>query len=75
MNGTRKNCYRSMDIIQMNMQKVLGDGFYLSNCIFGMEVQAYMKLPEQFITFPFMKRILGETEGYYSFRIRDIDAY
>jgi hypothetical protein len=75
MNGTRKNCYRSMDIIQMNMQKVLGDGFYLSNCIFGMEVQAYMKLPEQFITFPFMKRILGETEGYYSFRVRAIDAY
>lgn len=75
MNGTRKNCYRSMDIIQMNMQKVLGDGFYLSNCIFGIEVQAYMKLPEQFITFPFMKRILGETEGYYSFRVRAIDAY
>lgn len=75
MNGTRKNCYRSMDIIQMNMQKVSGDGFYLSNCIFGMEVQAYMKLPEQFITFPFMKRILGETEGYYSFRVRDIYAY
>ena len=75
MNGTKKNCYRSMDVIQMNMQKELGSGFYLSNCIFGMEVLAYMKLPEKFITFPFIKQILGETEGYYSFKVRDIDAY
>lgn len=75
MNGTKKNCYRSMDIIQMNMQKVLGSKFYLSNCIFGMEVLADMKLPEKFITFPFIKEILGETEGYYSFKVRDIEAY
>lgn len=75
MNGTKKNCYRSMDIIQMNMQKELGSGFYLSNCIFGMEVLAYMKLPEKFITFPFIKQILGETEGYYSFKVKDIEAY
>lgn len=75
MNGTKKNCYRSMDIIQMNMQKELGSGFYLSNCVFGMEVLAYMKLPEKFITFPFIKLILGETEGYYLFKVKDIEAY
>lgn len=75
MNGTKKNCYRSMDIIQMNMQKELGNGFYLSNCVFGMEVLAYMKLPEKFITFPFIKTILGETEGYYSFKVKEIEAY
>ncbi len=75
LNGTKKNCYRSMDMIQMNMQKVLGLRFCLSDCLFGMEVLAYMKLPEQFITFPFMKRVLGETEGYYSFEIKNIDAY
>lgn len=75
INGTKKSCYRSMDIIQMNMQKELGSRFYLSNCIFGMEVLSYMKLPEKFITFPFIKRILGETEGFYSFKVKDIDAY
>ena len=75
MNGTKKNCYRSLDIIQMNMQKELGSGFYLSNCVFGMEVLAYMKLPEKFITFPFIRQILGETEGYYSFKVKDIEAY
>lgn len=75
MNGTKKNCYRSMDIIQMNMQKELGSGFYLSNCVFGMEVLADMKLPEKFITFPFIKQILGETEGYYSFKVKDMEAY
>lgn len=75
INGTKKNCYRSMDIIQMNMQKELGNGFYLSNCVFGMEVLAYMKLPEKFITFPFIKTILGETEGYYSFKVKEIEAY
>lgn len=75
MNGTKKNCYRSMDIIQMNMQKELGNGFYLSNCVFGMEVLAYMKLPEKFITFPFIKTILGETEEYYSFKVKEIEAY
>ncbi len=75
MNGTKKNCYRSMDIIQMNMQKELGNGFYLSNCVFGMEVLAYMKLPEKFITFSFIKTILGETEGYYSFKVKEIEAY
>ncbi|WP_455717425.1 DUF5702 domain-containing protein [Anaerosporobacter sp.] len=75
LNGTKKNCYRSMDIIQMNMQKMLGTGFYLWNCVFGMEVMAYMKIPEKFATFPFMKQIIGETEGYYSFKVKDVDAY
>ena len=75
MNGTKKNCYRSMDIIQMNMQKELGSGFYLSNCVFGMEVLAYLKLPEKFITFPFIKTVLGETKGYYLFKVKDIEAY
>lgn len=75
MNGTKKNCYRSMDIIQMNMQKLLGSGFYLSNCIFGMEAMAYMKVPERFITFPFIKQIIGDTDGFYSFKVKDVDAY
>lgn len=75
MNGTKKNCYRSMDIIQMNMQKLLGSGFYLSNCIFGMEAMAFMKVPEKFITFPFIKQIIGDTEGFYSFKVKDVDAY
>lgn len=75
LNGTKKNCYRSMDIIQMNMQKILGNSFYLSNCVFGMEARAYMSLPEKFITFPFIKPILGETQGYYSFKVKDVDAY
>jgi hypothetical protein len=75
LNGTKKNCYRSMDIVQMNMQKILGASFYLSNCVFGMEAMAYMKLPEKFITFPFTKQILGETQGYYSFKVKDVDAY
>lgn len=75
LNGIKKNCYRTMDVIQINMQQQLGKQFFLSNCMYGMEVNATFTIPEKFVAFPFIKEIIGQTKGSYSFNVKTSSAY
>ncbi|WP_167958967.1 DUF5702 domain-containing protein [Anaerosporobacter faecicola] len=65
LSDKKKNCFRTMDLIQINMQGIIGNTFQLEHCVFGIKVHAVMSIPEKFITFPFVKDILGKTEGGY----------
>lgn len=75
LNSTEKNCFRTMDMIQMNMQAQLDSDFKLSNCLFGMRAVAGVSIPEKMITLPFITKMIGNTGGRYTFHIEQSNAY
>lgn len=60
--------YRALDLIQMNLQNNYSDSFHIKNCIFGFQVTADFKMDSKFVTLPFIKNLIGQEDGEYSYQ-------
>lgn len=61
--------YRTMDLIQENLQLKVADTFYMKNCLTGLSVTGVFHMNSKFVSIPFVNRYLQEgTDGYqYTF--------
>lgn len=75
INGKLDNCYRSMDVIQLSMQQMLGDRFRMQDCVFGLNVSGDISIPRMFVIPSFIQEILGKTDRLYSNTVRYTTAY
>ena len=62
-------------MIQMNMQDRVNSDFKLENCVFGVHTVAKFHIPEMMVVLPFVKRILGNTDGVYTYCIEQSGVY
>lgn len=67
-----KKCYRSMDLIQQNMQIRYSKDFLMSQCVFGARVRAEYLIPSKFIKLPFVDSMLHyQDDGFHIALERD----
>lgn len=61
--------YRTMDLIQENLQLKVADTFYMKNCLTGLSVTGVFHMNSKFVSIPFVNSYLQEgTDGYqYTF--------
>lgn len=52
--------FRSLDLIQINIQKKYHENFYIRNCFFGFQGTTLIHLKKQFVTFPFVMELVSE---------------
>lgn len=56
--------YRSLDLIQLNLQAKYEETFYIKNCLYGLGINTRLKLKKQFITLPFVSKILSPNSTF-----------
>jgi hypothetical protein len=61
--------YRTMDLIQENIQLDFGETFYMKNCLTGLSVTGVFNMKSKFVNIPFVNSYVeGDTGGYqYTF--------
>ncbi len=59
--------FRSMDLIQENLQNKYEDTFYIKNCLFGYRVNAEYQMNTKFVTLPFVKQFIDYEDNNYIF--------
>ncbi len=60
-----KKLYRTMDLIQENMQFNYSEMFYMKNCLTGLRVTGTFHMNPKFVSIPFVKSYIKEdTDGY-----------
>lgn len=63
-----KKLYRTMDLIQENLQRNYGDAFYMKNCLTGLNVTGTFKMDAKFVNIPFVNNYLREDAGGYQYK-------
>ncbi len=69
MESQRSKNFRSMDLIQENLQLRYEDSFLMQNCLYGFGINGEFGMEEKFIALPFVKDFLNAGESSYSFKI------
>ena len=67
--------YRTMDLIQANACKNYNVDFRMSECINELEMQAAYHAPQLFSSFLFVRDLIGNGLGDYSFTVRQEYSY
>jgi predicted nucleic acid-binding Zn-ribbon protein len=75
LNGAKKNCYRAMDLIQLNLSIRKGSKIQLSNYLYGYRVSVVATVPSKFVALKFIVQMLGEKQDSFQFRISRVNAY
>ena len=67
--------YRSMDLIQENINIRYIDSFQIHNCLFGYKVKADFKIEPKFTAFYFVKKQIGSNNGDFLFSAEAAYSY
>jgi hypothetical protein len=67
--------YRSMDLIQVNLNRRYEDTFHIDNCLFGYQVVANFKIAPKFSSFPFVQKHIGENNTGFLFSKKATYSY
>ncbi|MDF2473795.1 MAG: hypothetical protein K0R21_1577 [Anaerocolumna sp.] len=67
--------YRSMDLIQENIQLNYDDKFYINNCITGFQMNSELRMQQKFASIPFVRQIIGSDHGEFKFYITKEYSY
>lgn len=59
--------YRALDMIQVNMQKNYEETFFISNCIYGIQVSSSFLMEDKFISLPFVQGTIGSINEEYDY--------
>jgi hypothetical protein len=51
--------YRSLDLIQLNLQAKYEETFYIKNCLYGLGMNTRLQLKKEFVTLPFVWELLA----------------
>lgn len=57
-----KKVYRTMDLIERNIQSRYHNGFSIERCIYSIKVCSTYHIPAKFIQLPFVKKMVGNRE-------------
>lgn len=60
--------YRSMDLIQENMQLKYDEDFYIKNCIQSFAIDGTFEMDKKFVTLPYIHKILKDVNEKYEYK-------
>lgn len=67
--------YRSMDIIQSNLNLRNNKEFLMSNCLFGFKVNAEFSVPTKFTNLAFVKMLVNRNQDSYEYNMERAYSY
>lgn len=67
LENNKTKTHRALDIIQINIQNNYEDSFFVSNCIYGIQVSSSFFMEDKFISLPFVQRAVGSSNEEYMY--------
>ena len=67
LKNSETKTYRALDVIQTNMQKNYEETFFISNCIYGIQVSSSFLMEDKFISLPFIQETIGSSNEKYKY--------
>ncbi len=64
METSKKKYYRTMDIVQLNMQKI-NKNFYLNQCIYSLEIDTLVSAKTVFLSVPISQHMINGRNNYF----------
>ncbi len=62
--------FRTLDLIQINLQNNYEDSFLINNCIFGLQVNTDFSMDQKFVSLPFIKESVDHNSKRYLHNIK-----
>lgn len=75
MESKKKKSFRSMDLIQENIQVNYEDTFYIKNCIYGFRASVDIEMNAKFITLPMLDNNKKFSDTVYQYTVINESSY
>ena len=75
MQNNHKLAFRSMDLMQENINLRYDDHFLIQNCIYGYKINGKVQLPSKFLKIPMISNYSEKTPNGFKFKINAINSY